>query len=150
MTILSLTCEIPIPEKGLYILKRALVLGLLWAWYFFYFNRLPKSSKSLPKFFPIDARMCSSYHGHSHWWSSALEWRHNQHDGVSNHQPRDCLHNRLFRRRSKITSKLRVTGLCEGNAPVTGEFPAHRTSNAENVSIWWRYHEKIPWEFLLL
>ena len=25
-----------------------------------------------------------------------LQWRHNEHDGVSNHQPRDCLLNRLF------------------------------------------------------
>ena len=33
------------------------------------------------------------------------------------------------------TSKLRVTGLCEGNSPVTGELPAQRASNAENVSI---------------
>ena len=32
--------------------------------------------------------------------------------------------NRLFRRRSKKTSKLRVTGLCAGNSPITGEFPA--------------------------
>ena len=40
------------------------------------------------------------------------------------------------------TSKLRVTGLCVGNSPVTGEFPAQRDSNAENVSIWWRHHEK--------
>ena len=31
-------------------------------------------------------------------------------------------------------SELRVTGLCAGNSPVTGEFPAQRTSNAENVS----------------
>ena len=44
------------------------------------------------------------------------------------------------RPRSKKTSKLRVTGLCEGNSPVTGEFPAQRASNAENVSIWWRHH----------
>ena len=44
------------------------------------------------------------------------------------------------RRRSKKTSKLRVTGLCEGNSPVTGEFPAQRASNAENVSILWRHH----------
>ena len=29
----------------------------------------------------------------------------------------------LFRRRSKKTSKFRVTGLCEENSPVTGEFP---------------------------
>ena len=40
--------------------------------------------------------------------------------------------NRLFRRRSKKTSKLRVTGLCAGNSPVTGEFPAQMASNEEN------------------
>ena len=67
-------------------------------------------------------------------------WRHNGHDNVSNHQPHDCLLNRLFRRRSKKTSKLRVTGLCAGNSPGTGEFPAQMASNAENVSIWWRHH----------
>ena len=69
--------------------------------------------------------------------SSTLQWRHNEHDGVSNHQSRDCLLNRLFRRRSQKTSKLRVTGLCAGNSPVIGKFPAQRASNAENVSIWW-------------
>ena len=64
-----------------------------------------------------------------------LHWRHNARDGVSNHQPHDCLLNRLFRRRSKKTSKLRVTGLCVGISPV----PAQMASNAENVSIWWRH-----------
>ena len=48
---------------------------------------------------------------------NTLRWRHNDHDGVSNHQPHGCLLNRLFRRRSKKTSKLRVTGLCAGNSP---------------------------------
>ena len=38
-------------------------------------------------------------------------------------------------------SKLRATGLCEGNSSVTGEFPAQRASNAENVSILWRHHD---------
>ena len=52
-----------------------------------------------------------------------LQWRHNGRNSVSNHQPHDCLPNRLFRRRSKKTSKLRVTGLCAGNSPGTGEFP---------------------------
>ena len=33
------------------------------------------------------------------------------------------------------TSKLRVTGLCVGNSPGTGEFPAQMASNVENVSI---------------
>ena len=45
------------------------------------------------------------------------------------------------RRRSKKTSKLRITGLCEENSPVTGEFPAQMASNVENVSIWWRHHD---------
>ena len=38
---------------------------------------------------------------------TTLRWRHNGHDGVSNHQPHDCLLNRLFRRRSKKISNLR-------------------------------------------
>ena len=70
----------------------------------------------------------------------SLHWRHNGRDCVSNHQPYDCLLNRLFRRRSKKTSKLRVTGLCEGNSPVLGEFSAQMASDTENVSIWWRHH----------
>ena len=71
----------------------------------------------------------------------SLRWRHNEQDGVLNHQPYHCLLDRLFRRRSQKTSKLRVTGLCVGNSPETGEFPAQMASNAENVSIWWRHHE---------
>ena len=83
----------------------------------------------------------------SHWWRKiwyhanscvfvylSLQWRPNERDGVSNHR----LHDYLLRCRSSKTSKLRVTGLCVGNSPMTGEFPAHRTSNAEDVSIWWR------------
>ena len=70
----------------------------------------------------------------------ALLWRHNGCDGVSNNQPHDCLLNRLFRRRSKKTSKLHVTSLCGGNSPVTSEFPAKMANNAENVTIWWRHH----------
>ena len=72
--------------------------------------------------------------------TNSLLWRHNGRDGVSNHQPHDCLLNCLFRRRSKKTPKLRVTGLCVGNSPGTGEFPAQMASNAENVSISWRHH----------
>ena len=49
--------------------------------------------------------------------------------------------NCLFWRRSKKTSKLRVTGLGEGNSLVNGEFPTQRASNAKNISIWWCHHE---------
>ena len=80
-----------------------------------------------------------SYH---HNCPYTLQWRHGGRNGVSNHQPHDCLHNRLFRRRSKKTSKFCIAGLYVGNSPVTGEFPAQRTSNAENVSIWRRHHTR--------
>ena len=73
--------------------------------------------------------------------STSLQWRHNERGGVSDHQPHDCLLNRLFGRRSKKTSKLRITDLCEGNSPVTGEFPVQWDSNVESVSIWWRHHD---------
>ena len=62
-------------------------------------------------------------------WLNALQWRHNEYGGVSNHRRLDCLLNHLFRCKSKKTSEVRVTGLCEGNSPVTGEFPAQRASN---------------------
>ena len=71
---------------------------------------------------------------------NSLQWRQNEHDGLSNHQPHDCLLNHSFMCRSKTTSKIRVTGICAGNSPVTGEFPAQRDNNAENIFIWWRHH----------
>ena len=70
--------------------------------------------------------------------TNSLQWRHPERDGVANHRRLDCSLNRLFRPRSNKTSN---TGLCEGKLPVNSEFPAQRTSNAENVSIWWRHHE---------
>ena len=72
----------------------------------------------------------------------------NERDGVSYHQPHDCLLNRLFRCRLKKTSKLRVTGLCVGNSPGTGEFPAQMSSSAENVSIWWQWQWQWQWNNL--
>ena len=72
--------------------------------------------------------------------SYLLQRRYNGYDGVSNHQPHHCLPNRFFWRILTKTSKVRVTGLCAVNSPVTGEFPAQMASNAENVSISWRHH----------
>ena len=71
-----------------------------------------------------------------------LQWRHNEHDGLSNHLPHDCLLNRLFRRRSKKTSKLRVTGLCAGNSPVTGEFLAQGPVTRKKFQ---RFHIDTKW-----
>ena len=70
----------------------------------------------------------------------SLLWHHNDRDDVSNHQPHNCLLNRLFRHRSKIKSKLHITGLCEGNSLVTSEFSAQRARNVRNFFIWWCHH----------
>ena len=58
-----------------------------------------------------------------YYWITTLQWRHDEHNGVSNHRLLDFLFNRLFGRRSKITWKPRVADLCEGNSPVTGDSP---------------------------
>ena len=98
-----------------------------------------------PHFYPVrqvmgcSVRQVMEFNAWSKSYLSLL-WRHNEHDGVSNHRGPGGLLNHLFRHRSKKTSKLRVTGLCERNSSVTGEFLSQRASNAENVSIWWRYH----------
>ena len=67
-----------------------------------------------------------------------LQWCHNERDGISRRLY--CLPHNFYRHRSKKTAKSRVTGLCEGNSPVTSEFPAQRSSNTENDSIWCRHH----------
>ena len=72
----------------------------------------------------------------THFWSitnpcKPLRWRHNERGGVSDHQPDDCLLNRLFMRRSKKTSKFLVNSLCVGNSPVAVEISAQRASNVE-------------------
>ena len=69
-----------------------------------------------------------------------LQWRYSECHGVSNHQLIHCLLNRLLRPTWKNTSNLRVIGFCEGNPPVTGEFPLQSSSNAGNISICRRHH----------
>ena len=66
---------------------------------------------------------------------TTLQWRHNDRDDVSNHRCLHCLLNCLFRCRPQKASKLRVRGIHR-------EFPAQKASNAENVSIKWRHHDR--------
>ena len=105
-----------------------------------YHNRLIfRMGIPTPARWRLETNTCSQY--------STLQWHHNERDCVSNHRRHDCLLNRLFRRRSNKTSKLRVTDLCGGNSLLTDEFPARRASNTENVSIWWHHYE-FPWQSL--
>ena len=70
----------------------------------------------------------------------ALQWRNNEFYGIPNYQPHNCLLSRLFRHRSKKALKLRGTGLCKGNSPVPGEFPAQKASIAETIAMWWHHN----------
>ena len=65
--------------------------------------------------------------------SVPLQCRHNEHHWFSNHRRLYCLPNHLFRRISKKTSRLRVTGLCEGNPPVTGGFWRYLKDKISNL-----------------
>ena len=60
---------------------------------------------------------------------NSLQWRHNERDGVYNNRRFRYLSNRLFRHRSKTTSKLRVTVVSPHKGPITRKY-----------SIWWRHH----------
>ena len=99
----------------------------------------------------------SSVHGQT-LSMKTLKWRHNGHDGVSNYQPHDCLLSRLFRRKAKKTSKLRVTGLCGGIHRRLVNSPHKWPVTQKNDSIWWRHHEGLvhfrwqsvaSWSFIL-
>ena len=76
--------------------------------------------------------------GHDYiWYTLELPMYQGHYSDVimdATHQPHDYLLNRLFKRRSKKISKHRVTCLCGGNSPVTGEFTAQKASNAEIFS----------------
>ena len=79
-------------------------------------------------------------------WYHIMMSSHERHV-LSNHRSLGCLFNCLFGPTSRKHQSPHY-GLCEGNSPVSGEFPAQATSNAENSSIWWRHHDLWPkwWE----
>ena len=104
-----------------------------WCWY--QYSKIKKTIIEIPWMVSYAFMLGSNITGKSIIWDISLQWCHNGHDGVSNHQLHDCLLKRLFK-----TSKLRVTGFCVGNSSVTGQFPAQMTNNAQNVSISWRHH----------
>ena len=77
------------------------------------------------------------------YWKLSLQWRHNEHDSVSNHQHYDCLLNLFIQTQIKGNIKApRHWPLC-GEFTGTDEFPAQMASYAENVSIWWRHHDAV-------
>ena len=98
------------------------------------------------------AQMANNVENVSIWWRHRviLQWHYYMPDGASDHRRLDYLLNRFFRCGSKKTSKLRVTGLCEGNSSVTGELPqkgpvTRKIFPFDDVIM--TYH---PWRFVLL
>ena len=74
-------------------------------------------------------------------WSTLLGTCRNHYDDVimvamaSQITSLTNVYSNVYSGRLKKTSKLRVTGLCAGNLPVTGGFPAQMASNAKNVHL---------------
>ena len=72
------------------------------------------------------------------WFNPPIQWRHNERDGVS----------RLFTQpfvQAHIKEIIKAPRHWPLWGEFTGEFPAQRVSDAENVSIWWRHHAKLYW-----
>ena len=92
---------------------------------------------------PITQWDHGTYTVHTIKISSSLQWRHNGRHGVANHQQLDGLFNYLLWSTSKKHRSSGLLALCEGNSPVTGDFPAQKASDAEKGSIWWRHHDYI-------
>ena len=77
-----------------------------------------------------------------------LQWCHNELDGVSIRRLIDCLVGRLFRRRSKKPSKLRVNWLWEGNSHVTGPVTQEMISFNDVIKVKGNWASKTtPWVF---
>ena len=113
-----------------FVARQSTWMYFLWTWH--HFNSKPYDKANIQQ--TIDC-----YILHTHYRDVIMNATASQITSLDH----DCLLNRLFRRRSKKTSKLRITDLCEGNSPVTGEFPSQRACNAEIGSIWWRHHISI-------
>ena len=74
-------------------------------------------------------------------WLQPLEWRHYERDGVSNHPPRDCLLNRLFKTHIKETSNLRVLAFVRGIHRWPVNSPHKGSVTRKMFSIWWRHRD---------
>ena len=84
----------------------------------------------------------------------SLQWRHNGRDGVSNHQPHDCLLNSLYRRRSKKRTKLSaslafVRGIHRWPANSAHKWPVTRKMFPFDDVIMLCGIESPPWSCLL-
>ena len=100
-------------------------------------NEIRKTKQKTPKHFGSCSDSCLCMQGRFRGLAAETPAVHKRavHITVTSQWARwclDCSLNHLFRCRSKKTSKLLVTGLCEGNPPVSGGFPSQRVINAKN------------------
>ena len=83
----------------------------------------------------------------------SLQWCHYERDGASKHRRLDCLLKRLFRRRSKKTSKLRVAGQGPVNVPHKGPvtrkmFPFADVTMLMPIGSWTNENQD-PWRHMV-
>ena len=87
---------------------------------------------------------------HSNWQhpSLPLQRRNNERDGFSNHRRLGCLLIRLCMNWPKKTPKIRVSGLCKGNSPVTGWFPHKGTVTRKSFHLITSPWAKLPMKMI--
>ena len=88
----------------------ALVQIMAWYWT----STKPLSDELMMSYLLMNYASLGLNESHTSLECTPSQWRHNEHDGVSNHQLHDCLLKRLFRRRSKKTSKFSATVFLKG------------------------------------
>ena len=77
-----------------------------------------------------DLNTVSLHVRHGVWNHGPLQWCHNERDDIWNHRRLDY----LLRRRSKKTSTLHVTGLCEGKSTIWWHLHATGATNCSHES----------------
>ena len=105
---------------------------LKWVSHFFkIFTKVVCFPKGVRQKTPKNCKVIPRWMADTWFMLGPLRWRHNERYDVSNHQPLDCLLNRLFKHRSKKTSKLPSLAFVSGihrwpvNSPHRG--PVTRT-----------------------
>ena len=79
--------------------------------------------------------------------TNPLQWRHDGRNGVSNHQPHDCLRNRLFRHKS-TKNQSSASQAPKGSRAIRDRASYHKISNSLQCFLFWsfpvesgKYHE---------
>ena len=121
-------CQIPLTLLKKNPTSRAVLWNLLTRVHVlegFQRNMYPKNM--IPSTYNIDCYLCCDFRVHCSIFHYRAVIMGAMTSRITTHM---IVYSTVYSGSDQRTSKLRVTGLCERNSPVTGEFPAQMVSNA--------------------